>query len=66
MPSLTISDGHLHELELSVLRSDSVRRSAGTLYTVENHNLAVITTTLMYFSIVTNVTKGYPSTSMRY
>ena len=32
MPSLTMRDDDLHELEPSVRRSDSVRRSAGTLY----------------------------------
>ena len=32
MPSLTMRYDDLHELELSVRRSDSVRRSAGTLY----------------------------------
>ena len=31
MPSLTMRDDDLHELEPSVRRSDSVRRSAGTL-----------------------------------
>ena len=34
MPSLTMRDDDLHELELSVRRSDSVRRSAGTLYSL--------------------------------
>ena len=32
MPSLTMRDDDLHELEPSVWRSDSVRRSARTLY----------------------------------
>ena len=32
MPSLTMRDVDLHELEPSVQRSGSVQRSAGTLY----------------------------------